>query len=74
MQLTVGYLCRSAGKITVCFTVEDTAIGIEKSNLFPIFNRFQQVNSVYHRKYEGVRLGLSIVKELIEKIGGILLT
>ncbi|WP_285896424.1 ATP-binding protein [Coxiella-like endosymbiont of Rhipicephalus sanguineus] len=72
--MTVGYLCRSTRKITVCFTVEDTGMEIEKSNLSSISNRFQQVNSVYHRKYEGVGLGLSIVKEFVEKIGSILLT
>ncbi|WP_304985133.1 ATP-binding protein [Coxiella-like endosymbiont] len=52
---------------------EDTGIGIEKSNLSSIFNRFQKVNLVYHRKYESVGLGFSIEMELIEKMGEVLL-
>lgn len=70
VQVTVNCLQRNHKEATICFTVEDTGIGIEKSKLDTIFNRFQQVTSVYQRKYEGVGLGLSIVKELVEKMAG----
>jgi len=55
---------------TFSFTVDDTGIGIPKEKLDTIFQRFQQVDSVYRRKHEGVGLGLAIVKELLERMGG----
>ncbi|WP_423064100.1 PAS domain-containing protein [Candidiatus Paracoxiella cheracis] len=70
VQVTVSCLQKNYKEATLCFTVEDTGIGIEKSKLDTIFNRFQQINSVYQRKHDGVGLGLSIVKELVEKMGG----
>ncbi|MFK3617251.1 PAS domain-containing protein [Coxiella burnetii] len=70
VQLTANCLKKDHKKMTLCFTVKDTGIGMEKTKLSSIFNRFQQINSVYQRKYDGVGLGLSIVKELLEKMGG----
>lgn len=70
VQLTINCLQKNHQEATLCFTVEDTGIGIEKSKLTTIFNRFQQVDSVYQRKHDGVGLGLAIVKELVEKMSG----
>ena len=70
VRIHVTCLQRNFKEVTLCFTVEDTGIGIEKSQLDTIFSRFQQINSVYQRKHDGVGLGLSIVKELVEKMGG----
>lgn len=70
VQVNVTCLQQNYQEATFCFTVKDTGIGIKKTQLDNIFSRFQQVNSVYKRKYDGVGLGLSIVKELVEKMGG----
>ena len=70
VQLTVSCLQKNLKEATLYFTVEDTGLGIEQSKLDTIFSRFEQVDSVYQRKYEGVGLGLAIVKELVEKMGG----
>lgn len=70
VQLSVNCLQKNKKEVTVCFTVEDTGLGIEKKKLSKIFNRFQPVDSVYQRKYDGIGLGLSIVKELVERMGG----
>src|SRR3990167_2396568 len=70
VQLTVASVQKSLTRLVACFTVEDTGIGIDKSKLNTIFDRFQQIDSVYQRKYDGVGLGLAIVKELVEKMGG----
>lgn len=70
VQLTMNCLQKNHLEATLCFTCEDTGIGIEKSKLTTIFNRFQQVDSVYQRKHDGVGLGLAIVKELVEKMSG----
>lgn len=70
VQVTISCLQKNHQEATICFAVEDTGIGIERSKLSTIFNRFQQVDSVYQRKHEGVGLGLAIVKELVEKMSG----
>ncbi len=50
----------------VIIRVKDTGIGIAKSQLPKIFERFQQVDGSSTRKYEGTGLGLTIVKEAVE--------
>lgn len=48
------------------FTVEDTGIGIPQKSLPHIFDRFWQADGSAKRKFQGVGIGLSLVKELIE--------
>ncbi|MDP2921881.1 MAG: ATP-binding protein [Candidatus Omnitrophota bacterium] len=50
--------------------VIDTGIGIAKSDLPQLFNRFVQVSNTGGAGSKGVGLGLSIVKELIKRHGG----
>lgn len=50
--------------------VEDTGIGIPKDKLGLIFERFGRVEGSHESKYQGTGLGLTIVKEMVEKIGG----
>ncbi|WP_097027739.1 sensor histidine kinase [Clostridium peptidivorans] len=54
----------------VCIEVIDTGIGIPKESKERIFDAFYTVNKDRSKKYGGVGLGLSIVKELIEKQNG----
>ena len=51
------------------FQVQDTGIGIAASDLEEIFAPFKQVSDAMH-KSEGMGLGLSITKTLIEQMGG----
>lgn len=55
---------------TVKVSVKDTGIGIEKSKLDIIFDRFRQVNSSLIKDSEGSGIGLSIVKSLVEMHNG----
>lgn len=48
----------------------DTGIGIAKDKLEHIFEKFSQVDSIYHRKQMGIGLGLTITKELVTAMGG----
>ncbi len=50
--------------------VKDSGIGIPKSDIPHIFDKFRQVDGSSSRNYEGTGLGLSIVFELVNIIGG----
>ncbi|MFB2834275.1 ATP-binding protein [Floridanema evergladense] len=46
--------------------VEDTGIGIPEHQKHLLFQKFQQLDSSYHRQYEGTGLGLALTKQLVE--------
>ncbi|HEY9633803.1 MAG TPA: ATP-binding protein [Coleofasciculaceae cyanobacterium] len=52
------------------FQIEDTGIGIAKEQLPLLFQKFQQLETPYHRNYEGTGLGLALTKQLVELHGG----
>jgi signal transduction histidine kinase len=58
----------SGGSMT--FWVRDHGIGIPEAELGRIFDRFYQVDSSSTRAYGGIGLGLSLVKSLVETLGG----
>jgi signal transduction histidine kinase len=47
-------------------SVRDTGVGIAAKNLPFVFDRFWQADNSSKRKYQGVGIGLSLVKELTE--------
>ncbi len=52
------------------FVVVDTGIGIPKDKLESVFESFSQGSIEINRKYGGTGLGLTIVKNLVEVLGG----
>lgn len=69
----------SGGEVTVKMTREDTQLeisvsdngeGIDPDFLPHVFERFRQQDSSTDRRHQGLGLGLSIVKQLIELHGG----
>lgn len=54
----------------IVLRVADTGIGIPPDQQARIFDRFYQVDGSASRRYEGMGLGLALVKEVIEAHGG----
>lgn len=52
------------------YTVEDTGIGVAKTQATVIFDKFSQADASTTRKFGGTGLGLTITKELINLMGG----
>ena len=50
--------------------VSDTGVGIAKKSLPFVFDRFWQADSSSKRKFQGVGIGLALVKELVEMMQG----
>jgi PAS domain S-box-containing protein len=49
--------------------IKDTGIGISRDYLTKIFEPFSQEDTGYTRKYEGLGLGLALVKKYLELLG-----
>ncbi len=63
-------LTEKRGKTWVELKVADTGVGIANDQIPRIFDRFFQVDSSETRLYGGVGLGLYIVKQFTELLGG----
>lgn len=50
--------------------VNDTGIGVAPEKLPHIFERFYQADASFTRQYAGTGIGLALVKELVEMMGG----
>ena len=57
-------------EVDLCITVEDTGVGIEKEKQAQIFEPFSRVHDLNGAVIEGAGLGLNIVKNLVNLLGG----
>ncbi len=58
------------GCFTLRIAVEDQGIGMSPDQQERLFERFSQADSSISRKYGGSGLGLTICKQLVERMGG----
>ena len=58
------------GRVTYRWTIADTGIGMSKEYLNHIFEPFSQERSDSRSVYQGTGLGMTIVKSLIDMMGG----
>lgn len=70
VSIAVKTLETNDKKIRLEFAVRDTGIGMPEDKLETIFEPFVRVRDKQKKFYEGIGLGLSIVKMLIEKMDG----
>ncbi|HNY11747.1 MAG TPA: ATP-binding protein [Candidatus Wallbacteria bacterium] len=61
---------RNGDQVKIKLSVADTGIGISEDKVSKIFESFFQVDGSYTKKYQGTGLGLTIVKNLVELMGG----
>jgi hypothetical protein len=54
----------------IVFRIRDTGIGINKENIGRIFEEFSQEFDGHHRPFEGLGIGLTLAKEVVERMGG----
>jgi len=66
---TVTVRAAKAG-VMAQFSISDTGIGINETELGKIFGLFHQVDSGINRRYGGAGSGLAITKQLVEQQGG----
>ena len=51
--------------VTIKYSVKDTGVGIKAENIEEIFEPFRQLDNTSRRAHEGVGLGLSIAKKIL---------
>ena len=61
---------RLEGSDAIVFWVRDHGVGISKDQIDRIFDRFYQVDSSSTRTFRGAGLGLSLVRDLLDHLGG----
>ncbi|MDR2400215.1 MAG: hypothetical protein LBD73_01010, partial [Deferribacteraceae bacterium] len=60
----------SATSVLLTFYVQDTGVGIKKSDMSKLFGSFVQLDMHHNRGKEGTGLGLAISKNLCNRMGG----
>ena len=70
IALDVDMLDSSATKPVIKISVIDNGIGMSNDVLNTIFDIFEQVDGSHTRKHEGVGVGLTLSKYIVETMGG----
>ena len=66
----IGVSARRLNKAQWQIVVADTGVGVSPADQAHVFDPFRQVEAATTREHSGIGLGLSIVYQLVEKMGG----
>ena len=69
VQLSVTGVPRGE-MVMLRIAIEDSGVGIKQEDLVHLFQSFERLDEVRHHSVEGAGLGLSIVRQLLELMGG----
>ncbi|MBO5293334.1 MAG: response regulator [Lachnospiraceae bacterium] len=69
ISIVIGFRRESYG-INLIIRIKDTGIGMDETSLEKLFTSFNQVDTGRCRQESGLGLGLAIVQELVQKMGG----
>jgi signal transduction histidine kinase/AmiR/NasT family two-component response regulator len=73
VKISCQELSNTEDVVVYQFKIEDTGIGMSPEFRKHMFDSFAQQNESYHMEYHGSGLGLSIVKKIVDRLGGAIL-
>ena len=69
VTFNVDYAESEGGSIKLKVSISDTGIGIKQEDIDKLFSPYQRIEEQRNKKIEGTGLGMSITKNLLEKMG-----
>ena len=70
VTFSVERTAQFAGKSTLCFTIQDTGVGMDEAFQPKIFEAFSQEDENKSNKYGSTGLGMAITKNIVEMMNG----
>lgn len=70
VKINVHLAKKQAEQVLIQISVHDSGIGIPKEKQKDIYLQFKRLNPAYKGIYKGIGLGLYIVKQFIDELGG----
>lgn len=61
---------KKGNSVLLKFTIEDTGLGMEESDLSKVFQEFEQLENHLTKQHQGTGLGLAICKHVVNAMGG----